>query len=75
MARSACSRVVQSSLGSETPRYVGLPATNLEWDNQCVPKGIDWTAIIASVHLHQGSSQVSENFANFNGRMKMFGPL
>ena len=36
---------------------------------------MDWRANTTSVYLHPGSSQVSESFATFNGRMKMFFPL
>ena len=67
---SICSRAE-----SRIPRYLGLPAANLQRENKCVPEGIDCMAIIASVYSHQGSSNVSESFDNFNVRMRVLCPL
>ena len=64
-----------SSLGAEIPRLPDLPAPNLQWKNQNVMKGMDWIAILVSVFLPPGNSQVSESFPYLNGQLKIFSLL
>ena len=64
-----------SSLGDEIPRFVDLPAPNLQWKNKYVLKGMDWIALLVRVYLDQGYSQVSESLSILMGDEKNFPTL